>query len=107
MANPASCAACQALPEEELLSRHIFFSPSVELAEAIEHFKAGVPDLDEEDIDVDDDDDGNNVFAVSTSEVSDSRASVSTVVPREKPRRMADLFGEIMGEAAAIKGIPH
>ncbi|CAL8336465.1 unnamed protein product [Boreogadus saida] len=25
---------------------------------------------------------------------------------RERPRRMADLFGEIMGEAAAIKGIP-
>ena len=43
-ANPASCAACQALPDEELLSRHMFFSPSVEL-EAIDLFKAGVPAL--------------------------------------------------------------
>ena len=46
-ANPASCAACQALPDEELLSRHIFFSPLVELTEAIDLFKAGVPDLDD------------------------------------------------------------
>ncbi|CAL8350915.1 unnamed protein product [Boreogadus saida] len=40
---PASCAACRALPEEGLLSRHLFFSPSVDLAEAIDIFGAEVP----------------------------------------------------------------
>ena len=71
----------------------------MELAEAINLFKAGVPDLDDEDVDVDKDDDGDDVFALSESGVSDSR-SISTVVPREKWRWMADLFGDIMGEAA-------
>ncbi|CAL8256025.1 unnamed protein product [Boreogadus saida] len=48
-----------------------------------------------------------DVFADSASGFSCSGASTeATVVPKEKPRRMADLFGEIMGEAAAIKGIP-
>ncbi|CAL8235309.1 unnamed protein product, partial [Boreogadus saida] len=48
-----------------------------------------------------------DVFLGSASEFSRSGASTeATIVPREKPRRMADLFGEIMGEAAAIKGIP-
>ncbi|CAL8388033.1 unnamed protein product [Boreogadus saida] len=32
--------------------------------------------------------------------------STATVIPKERPRRMADLFGKIMGKAAAIKGIP-
>ena len=41
---PASCATCHALPEEGLLSRHLFFSPSVDLAEAIDIFGAQVPD---------------------------------------------------------------
>ncbi|CAL8354051.1 unnamed protein product [Boreogadus saida] len=48
-----------------------------------------------------------NVFPGSASEFSSPRASTeATIVPGERPRRMADLFGEIMGEAAAIKGIP-
>ncbi|CAL8255872.1 unnamed protein product [Boreogadus saida] len=89
--------------------RHLFFSPSVDLAEAIDIFRAiidifRVPDAqdaDDEQFEVDD------VFAGSGSEFSRSGASTeATVVPREKPRRMANLFGEIMGEAAAIKGIP-
>ena len=48
-----------------------------------------------------------DVFPGSASEFSRSRASTeATIVPEERLRRMADLFGEIMGEAAAIKGIP-
>ncbi|CAL8404882.1 unnamed protein product [Boreogadus saida] len=47
-----------------------------------------------------------DVFDDSASGVSHSRVSTATAVERERPRRMADLFGEIMGEAAAIKGIP-
>ena len=42
----------------------------------------------------------------SASGFSRSRVTTATVVQHERPRRMADLFGEIMGEAAAIKGIP-
>ena len=76
----------------------------MELSEAIDRFKAGVPDLEEEDIGIADDD-GADVFADLASGVSDSRASISTVVPREKSRRMVYLFGEIMGEAAAIRGL--
>ena len=45
----ASCAACRVLPEEGLLSRHLFFSPSVDLAEAIDIFGAGVPDAQDAD----------------------------------------------------------
>ena len=81
-ANPASCAACQALPEEGFLSRHIFFSPSEEFSDAIDLFEAGVPDLEDqeedyEDIDVNDDRD--DIFADSASGVSHSRASIYTV----------------------------
>ena len=106
---PASCAACCALPEEGLLSRHLFFSPSVDLAEAIDIFGAGVPDAQdaEEYFEVDLVASLDDVFPGSASEFSCSGASTkATIVPREGSRRMADLFGEIMGEAAAIKGIP-
>ena len=106
---PASCAACRTLPEEGLLSRHLFFSPSVDLAEAIDIFGAGVPDAQDagEHFVVDDVASLDDVFPGSASEFSRSGASTeATIVPRERPRRMADLFGEIMGEAAAIKGIP-
>ena len=82
----------------------------MDLAEAIDIFRAGVPDAqdaDDEHFEVDDVASLDDVFAGSASEFSRSGASTeATVVPREKPRRMADLFGEIMGEAAAIKGIP-
>ena len=101
----ASCAACCALPEEGLLSRPLF-SPSVVLSEAID-IKARVPDVEGDDdlIEVDDVASLDNVFADSASGFSHSRASTATVVPREKPRRMTDLFAEIMGEAADIKDI--
>ena len=41
---------CLPLPEEGLLSRHLFFSPSLALSEAIDIFKAGVPDVEDEDL---------------------------------------------------------
>ena len=47
-----------------------------------------------------------DVFGDSTSGFSRSWVTTATVVQHEKPRQMADLFGEIMGEAAAIKGFP-
>ncbi|CAL8253945.1 unnamed protein product [Boreogadus saida] len=102
---PASCA----LHEEGLLSRHLFFCPSVDLAEAIDIFGAEVPDAQDADerFEVDDVASLDDVFPGSASEFSRSGASTeATIVPREKPRRMADLYGEIMGEAVAIKGIP-
>ena len=107
LVTPASCAACRVLPEEELLSRHLFFSPSVVLSEAI-GIKAGVPDVEGDDdfIEVCDVASLDDVFADAASGFSHSSASTDMVVPREKPCRMADLFCEFMGEAAAIKGIP-
>ena len=48
----------------------------MELTQAIDLFKAGVPYLDDEHVDVDEDDDEDDVFALSESEVS-----VSTVMP--------------------------
>ncbi|CAL8282233.1 unnamed protein product [Boreogadus saida] len=105
----ASCPASLAAGEEGLLSRHLFFSPSVDLAEAIDIFGAGFPDAQGtgEHFEVDNVASSDDVFPGSKSEFSRSGASTeATVVPRESPRRMADLFGEIMGEAAAIKGIP-
>ena len=84
----ASCAACRTLPEEGLLSRHLFFYPSVVLSEAID-IKTRVPD-------VKGDDDLIEVYNVASlddvfvSGFSHSRASTAMVVPREKPRRMAD-----------------
>ena len=42
----------------------------------------------------------------SASGFSRSQVTTATVVQHKGPRRMTDLFGEIMGEAAAIKGIP-
>ncbi|CAL8388849.1 unnamed protein product [Boreogadus saida] len=56
MAAPVSCVACRELPEEGILFRHLFFSPSVDLAEAIDLFRAGAPGLDDDGgiIDVDD-----------------------------------------------------
>ena len=82
----ASCAACRALPEEGLLSSHLFISPSVALSEAIDIFKARFPDVEDEDlIEVDDAASIDNVFADSASGLSHSRASTPTVVPREKP----------------------
>ena len=107
LVTPASCAACRALPVEGLLSRHLFFSPSVVLSEVID-IKAGIPNVEGDDdlIEVDDVASLDDVFADSVSGFSHPMASTATVVPRQKPHRMADLFGEIMGEAAAIKGIP-
>ena len=53
MAAPVSCVACRELPEEGILSRHLFFSPAVDLADAIDLFRAG-PDLDDDDGIIDD-----------------------------------------------------
>ncbi|CAL8345369.1 unnamed protein product [Boreogadus saida] len=102
-------AACRALPEEGLLSRHLFFSPSVDLAEAIDIFRAELPDAQDADerFEVDDVASLDDVFPGSASEFSRSGASTEAIiVPRERLRRTADLFGDIMGEAVAIKGIP-
>ena len=83
---------------------------SLDLADAIDIFRAGVPDAqdaDDERFEVDDVASLDDVFPGSASEFYRSGASTeATVVQRERLRRMADLFGEIMGEAAAIKGIP-
>ena len=104
MAPSVSCVSCRELSEEGILSRHLYFSPAVDLADAIDLFGAspdyhdGVTDGDAVSMD--------DVFDDSASGVSHSRVSTVTAVERERPRRMADLFGEIMGEAAAIKGIP-
>ncbi|CAL8253926.1 unnamed protein product [Boreogadus saida] len=106
MAPSVSCVACRELPEEGVLSRHLYFSPVVDVADAIDLFRAspdyhdGVIDADDDAVSIDD------VFDDSASGVSRSRVTTTTAVERERPRRMADLFGEIMGEAAAIKGIP-
>ena len=80
----ASCAACRVLPEEGLLSRHLFFSPSVDLAEAIDIFGAGVLDAQdaEEYFEVDLVASLEDVFPGSASEFSHSGASTeSTIVP--------------------------
>ncbi|CAL8337650.1 unnamed protein product [Boreogadus saida] len=82
---PAFCAACRALPEEGLLSRHLFFSPSVDLAEAIDIFRAGVPDpqdADDEHFEVDEVASLDGVFAGSASEFSRSGASTEATVVR-------------------------
>ena len=77
---PASCAACRALPEEGLLSRHLFFSPWVNLAEAIDIF--GAQDADDEHFEVDDVASLDDVFPGLASEFSRSGASTeSTIVP--------------------------
>ena len=99
MAAPVSCVACRELPEEGILSRHLFFSPAVEMADAIDLFG---PDVDDGIIDASLDD----VFGDSASGFSRSRVTTATVIQHEGPRRMTDLFREIMGEATAIKGIP-
>ncbi|CAL8398013.1 unnamed protein product [Boreogadus saida] len=102
MAPSVTCVSCRELPEEGILSRHLYVSPAVDLADAIDLFRAspdyhdGVIDADAVSID--------DVFDDSASGVSRSRVSTATAVERERPRRMANLFGEIMGEAAAIKG---
>ena len=76
------------------------------LADAIDLFRAS-PDYDDGVIDADDDAASmDDVFGDSASGFSRSRFSTVTAVQRERLRRMADLFGEIMGEAAAIKGNP-
>ncbi|CAL8251278.1 unnamed protein product [Boreogadus saida] len=107
------CASCPAsLAQRDghrACFRHLFFSPSVDFAEAIDIFGAGVPDAQDagEHFDFDDVASLNDVFPGSASEFSRSRASTeATIVQGERQRRMSDLFGEIMGEAAAIKGIP-
>ena len=83
LVTPASCATCRALPVEGLLSRHLFFSPSVVLSEAID-IKAGDPDIEDNDdlIEVDDVASPDNVFADSASVFSYSWASTAMVVPR-------------------------
>ncbi|CAL8388858.1 unnamed protein product [Boreogadus saida] len=99
MAAPVSCVACRELPEEGILSRHLFFSPAVDLADAIHLFRDG-PDLDEHDgiIDADDDTSMDDVFGDSASGFSHSRVTTATVVQRGKPCRMADLFWRSWGE---------
>ncbi|CAL8310591.1 unnamed protein product [Boreogadus saida] len=105
MAPSVSCVACRELPEEGVFSRHLYFSPAVDLADTIDLFRAR-PDYHDGVIDADDAVSIDDVFDDSASGVSRSRVSTATAVERERPRRMADLFGDIMGEAAAIKGIP-
>ncbi|CAL8337200.1 unnamed protein product [Boreogadus saida] len=73
------------MAEEGLLSRHLFFSPSVDLAEAIDIFRAGVPDAqdaDDEHFEVDDVASLDDVFAGSASEFSRSGASTEATVVR-------------------------
>ena len=62
------------MPEEGILSRHLFFSPAVELADAIDLFRAGP-----------DDDDGiindasmDDVFGDSASGFSRSQVTTAT-----------------------------
>ncbi|CAL8237631.1 unnamed protein product, partial [Boreogadus saida] len=105
MVAPVSCVACRELPEEGILSRHLFFSPAVDLADTIDLFSAG-PDDDDGIIDADDTASMDDVFGDSASGFSRSRVTTATVVQHERPRLMADLFGEIINEVAAIKGIP-
>jgi hypothetical protein len=83
LAAPASCAACRTLPEEGLLSRHLFFSLSVDFAEAIDIFGAGVPEAQDagEHFDVDDVASLDDVFPGSASEFSRSRASGGETAP--------------------------
>ncbi|CAL8348938.1 unnamed protein product [Boreogadus saida] len=90
MAASVSCVACRELPKEGILSKTLFFSPAVDLADAIDLFRASPEDND-------------GIINVGFSR---SRVSTATALKCERPRRMDDLFGEIMGEAAAIKGIP-
>ncbi|CAL8235894.1 unnamed protein product [Boreogadus saida] len=88
---------------------HLFFSPSVVFAEAIDIFGAEVPDAQDADerFEVDNVASLDDVFPGPASGFSRSGASTeATIIPRERPRRMADLFGVIMCEAATIKGIP-
>jgi hypothetical protein len=40
MAPSVSCVSCRELPEEGILSRHLYFSPAVDLADAIDLFRA-------------------------------------------------------------------
>ena len=68
----------------------------MDLADAIDLFRAG-PEVDDGIIDASLDD----VFGDSASGLSRSRVTTATVVQHEGPRRMTDLFREIMGEAAA------
>jgi hypothetical protein len=89
MAASISCLACRELPEEGILSRHLLFSPAVDLDDAIDLFRAGPYDNDGI-IDANDD-----VFGDSSG-FSFSRVSTATAVQHERPRRMADIFGEIM-----------
>ncbi|CAL8378948.1 unnamed protein product [Boreogadus saida] len=66
MAASVSCVACRELPEEGILSRHLFFSPAVDLADAIDLFRAG-PDDNDGIIDADDDASMDDVFGDSVS----------------------------------------
>ena len=78
LVTPASCAACCVL-----LSRQRFFSTSLDLSEAIDIYKAGVPEVDDDDhIEVDGVASLDDVFADSVSGFSHSRASTATIVPR-------------------------
>ncbi|CAL8349548.1 unnamed protein product [Boreogadus saida] len=77
MAAPVSCVACRELPEEGILSRHLFFSPALELADAIDLFRAG-PDVDDGIIDASLDD----VFGDSASGFTRSRVTTATVTLR-------------------------
>ena len=104
MAAPVSCVACRELPEEGILSRHLFFSPAVDLAEAIDLFRAG-PDLNDDDGIVD----TMTTPPWTTSSVtgfSRSRVTTVTVVQRGKPRRMADLFWRSWVRRRPSRGFP-
>ena len=106
MAPSVSCVACRELPEEGILSRHLFFSPAVDPADAIDLFRAG-PDLDDDDGIIDADDASmDDVFGDSASGFSRSRVTTATVVQRGKPRRMADLFWRSWVRRRPSRGFP-
>ncbi|CAL8340787.1 unnamed protein product [Boreogadus saida] len=104
MAAPVSCVACRELPEVGILSRHLFFSPAVDLADAIDLFRAG-PDLDDDGI-IDADASMDDVFGDSASGFFPLPGYNRHRRPTWETAPDGRSLLEIMGEVAAIMGIP-
>lgn len=87
------CGACLSMSREDLLSRHLFFSNTVELTGVIKFFDTDQPELNVND---------NSAFMGSSQFRSSSSSQSVTSAQVTKPHRFAELFSDIVREVAAI-----
>ncbi|CAL8404309.1 unnamed protein product [Boreogadus saida] len=113
LVTPASCTACRAL-----LSRQRFFSTSLDLSEAIDIYKAGVPDVEDDDdhietrtrwlrradggaVTLEDDQDSTNHYSLQRSQINGAHGEKEKYVTNWARDKCSDTASELSSTMAS------